>query len=93
MADGVSKIEINEATNKAEQMKKLADSIETLLADVDTKMQEINDEETGTYQGQNRPSELRQELDTFRSTFYKFHDQINLFADNVIAAANTMLSE
>ena len=93
MADGVSKIEINEATNKAEQMKKLADSIETLLADVDTKMQEINDEETGTYQGQNRPSELRQELDTFRSTFYKFHEQINLFADNVIAAANTMLSE
>lgn len=93
MADGVLKIETGEAKAKAEQMKTLANNIEALLNDVDAKMQEINDEEVGTYQGQYRPSELRQQLDQFRSTFYKFHEQIDLFANDVIATADTMLSE
>ncbi len=93
MADGVLKIETGEAVSKAEQMKSLANNIEALLNDVDAKMREINDEEVGTYQGQYKPSELRQELDQFRATFYKFHEQINLFASDVIATANKMLSE
>ncbi len=93
MADGVAKIEPNEAKNKAQQMKALAANIEALLNDVDAKMQEINDEEVGTYQGQNKPSELRHELDNFRATFYKFNEQINLFANDVIATADTMLAE
>ncbi len=93
MADGILKIETGEARAKAEQMKSLANNIEALLSDVDTKMQEINDEDVGTYQGQYKPSELRQELDQFRSTFYKFHEQINLFANDVIATADTMEAE
>ena len=93
MADGILKIETSEARAKAEQMKSLANNIEALLSDVDTKMQEINDEDVGTYQGQYKPSELRQELDQFRATFYKFHEQINLFASDVIATADTMEAE
>lgn len=93
MADGVLKIETGEARTKAESMKKIASEIEILLNDVNVRMQEINDEETGTYQGQYRPSELRQELDMFRGTFDNFHNQINLFADDVIKTIDTMLSE
>ncbi len=93
MADGNTRMLPEEARDKAEQMKKLAENIEALLNDVDAKMQEINDEETGTYQGKYKPSELRSELDSFRATFYQASGQIKLFATDVITTANTMLSE
>ena len=86
-------MEIQECCLKRQEIKQLAENIEALLNDVDAKMQEINDEETGTYQGKYKPSELRSELDSFRATFYQASGQIKLFATDVITTANTMLSE
>lgn len=93
MADGIAKINPSEAIAKAETMKKLASEINNLLDSVDKKMQEINDESTNTYVGQRSPAELRAELDQYRSQFYKFYEQIELFSGNVVSIANKMMAE
>lgn len=91
--NGVAKINPSEAISKASTMKNIAQSIEDLLKNVDLKMQDINDENAGLYYGKNKPSELRRELDEYRQGFYKFHEQIDIFADNIIKIAEKMLQE
>ena len=75
MADGIARIEAEQAVSKARNMKVLADNIERLLNDVSLKMSEINDESVGTYHGQYKPSELRDRLDSYREQFHLFHDK------------------
>ena len=93
MADGIARIEADQALIKAKNMRALAANIERLLDDVSLKMREINDESVGTYHGQYKPSELRDRLDTYRAQFSKFYDQVNAFASNVEIIANKMIAQ
>ncbi len=93
MADGIAVLNPGEARAKASEMVKIAQELETLLNDVSRSMEEINNEDTGIYQGDNRPAELRAELDQFRAIFNKTYEQIVKSADNIIAMANTMEAE
>lgn len=91
--NGIAKINPSEAMSKASNMKSLAQNIEDLLNKADKRMQEINDENTGLYHGKNKPSQLRSQLDEYKKGFYKFHEQIDIFADNIIKIAERMLQE
>lgn len=93
MADGIAVINPAEARAKASEMVKISQELEELLNMVSKSMEEINNEDTGIYQGSNRPAELRAELDDFRSVFNKTYEQIVKSADNIIAMANTMEAE
>ena len=93
MADGIVKINKNEAIERAKQMEEIAASIETLLQNVKNKMNEINDEEMNLYYGGKKPSELSAELEEYSQEFANFHIQIDQFAENIITTANTMAEE
>lgn len=93
MADGIAVINPGEARAKASEMVKISQELETLLNEVSRSMEEINNEDTGLYQGSNRPAELRAQLDEFRAVFNKTYEQIVKSADNIIAMANTMEAE
>ena len=88
--NGISQITPADARARANVLKSEAAQLDALLADVKRRMADINDESTGTYHGAKRPSELRAELDSFSETFVKFNTQIEKFASDVEAAANTM---
>lgn len=93
MANGVVVINPAEARAKASEMVKISQELEALLNEVSKNMELINDEDSGIYQGSKRPSELRAELDGFRSVFNKTYEQIVKSADNIVAMANTMEAE
>ena len=71
--------------DKAAEMKNIARDIEDLLNDVSKKIDEINNVDTGIYQGNRKPAELKAELDEFEKKsnkpFYKtfFELQVLLF--------------
>ena len=90
MSDKQQKIAPQVARDNANEMRLLADRIETLLNEVSNKMMLINDGETEIYDGYKKPSELRGELDQFRQTFHITHEQIIKSAGYIIATANTM---
>ena len=91
--DGKALIKPEDAKMSANMMKELANTVEMILEDVSTRMNDINDESVGMYHGQYKPSELRDKLDTYKATFSLFHDQIRAYADQVVLTANTMLSQ
>lgn len=93
MADGNLRMNPAEARAKAEEMKKIASDLETLLNEVSTRMEEIDNEDTGTYQGDRKPAELRAELDQFRSMFNLVHEQIVKSSNDIVKIANTMEAE
>ena len=83
MADGRLVMSLDDARAKAGEMIRIASDLETLLNTVSKKMQEIDNVETGTYQGNRKPAELRAELDSFRSMFNLAHEQIVIIIANV----------
>lgn len=91
--DGIAKINATEAMAKAQNMKQLANLIKDLLDQVDLRMRDINDEQTGIYHGKNKPSELRRQLDEYKRNFSNFYDQIIAFANNITTTATRMLNE
>lgn len=91
--DGKALIKPEDAKMSANMMKELANTVEMILEDVSTRMNDINDESVEMYHGQYKPSELRDKLDTYKATFSLFHDQIRAYADQVVLTANTMLSQ
>lgn len=93
MADGRLVMNPAEARAKASEMKNIANELETLLNAVSRKMQEIDNTETGIYQGSRRPAQLREELDSFRATFNLAHEQIVKSANDIITIANTAEAE
>lgn len=93
MADGRLEMNLAEATAKANEMVRISTEIENLLDDVSRKMQEINDENTGTYQGSKKPAELRAELDKFKGTFSKINEQIVKSSKDINAIAFTAENE
>ena len=93
MADGIMVMDTAEARNKAAEMKNIARDIEDLLNDVSKKIDEINNVDTGIYQGNKRPAELKAELDDFRKLFDRVYGQVLKSADDITAIANTMDQE
>ena len=88
MSNGVVVISPVEAVRKAGEMKSLAKNLEDLLNNVSSKINEIDNVETGTYQGARKPAELRAELDSFRDMFSLAYEQIVKSADDIIALAD-----
>ena len=68
-------------------------AIESLLNDMSKKIDEINNVDTGIYQGNKRPAELKAELDDFRKLFDRVYGQVLKSADDITAIANTMDQE
>ncbi len=93
MADGTLKISPSEARAKAEGLRKTASDLEDLLNKVSTKMEEINSVEEGVYQGDNRPAQLKAELDEFRTMFDAAHEQIVKFSNYIDDVANRAENE
>lgn len=93
MADGNLVMDTAEARNKASEMRNLATQIEDLLNDVSKKIDEINNVDTGIYQGSKKPAELRAELDEFRKMFNLVYGQVLKSSDDIISIANTMDQE
>ncbi len=93
MANGIVVMNTAEAKAKAAEMKKIAVDLESLLNDVSGKINEIDNVDTGIYQGNKRPAELRNELDEFRKMFNLAYEQIVKSADDITAIANTIEQE
>ena len=93
MANGITVMNPAEARAKAAEMKKIAGELEALLNDVSMKINEIDNTETGTYQGSKKPAELRAELNEFRGMFVRVYEQIDKSAKNIIEIANTKENE
>lgn len=93
MADGILKLSPAEARAKAQEMKKIADEMQTLLNEVSKRMEEVDNVETGMYQGDNRPAQLRAELDEFRAIFNNAYEQITKSSNDIIAIANVSESQ
>jgi hypothetical protein len=93
MADGKFLMNPGEARVRANEMTKIASELEMLLNDISRKMAEIDNVDTGVYQGDKKPAELRAELDQFRGMFNLAHEQIVKSANDIIRIANTMENE
>lgn len=81
------------ARENAREMIQIADNLQSLLNNVSKKIDEINNEQTGLYQGSRKPAQLKEELNAFRGLFENTYDQINKSAHDIIGIANTMESE
>lgn len=90
MADGNLVIRPEEAKQKAREMVKIASEVEELLNDVKKEMEKIDNEETGIYQGDNRPAQLRAQLDEISSLFHRTYEQIEKSSEDIIKIANAM---
>lgn len=93
MANGIMIVDTDEARNKAREMRNIATEIEDLLNDVSKKIDEINNVDTGIYQGNKRPAELKAELDDFRKLFDLVYGQVLKSSDDIVNIANTMDQE
>ena len=76
MADGKILMNPAEARVRANEMTKIASELEMLLNDISRKMEEIDNVDTGIYQGDKKPAELRAELDQFRGMFISISHKI-----------------
>ena len=87
MANGIMIVDTDEARNKAREMRNIATEIEDLLNDVSKKIDEINNVDTGIYQGNKRPAELKAELDDFRKLFDLVYGQVLKSSDDIVNIA------
>ena len=93
MANGIIVMNTAEAKANAAEMKKIAMDLESLLNDVSKKITEIDNVDTGIYQGNRKPAELRAELDSFREVFNLAYELILKSADDITAIATTIEAE
>lgn len=78
------------ARERAAEMKSLADELRNLLDVVSKEIDKIDNVDTGIYQGNGRPAEIKAELDQFRSHFSLAYAQIEKSADNIVEIANSV---
>ena len=90
MSDGRMIVNPEEARAKATRMISIANELEKLLNNVSKEIEKIDNVDTGIYQGNRKPAELRAELDQFRNLFKLTYGQIVKSANDIIAIANTM---
>lgn len=76
MADGNSKMDPHEAMDKADKMNDIASEIQDLLVLIKNRFDEIDNVETGTYQGSEKAVQLKSELDEFSNVFEPIYNQI-----------------
>lgn len=88
MADGRMIVNPAEARAKATRMKTIANELESLLNNVSREIEKIDNVDTGLYQGNRKPAELRAELDSFRDVFNLAYEQIIKSADDIVTLAN-----
>lgn len=93
MADGTMKLSPAEARAKAEEMKKNADEIQDLLNDIIGAFDEIDNTDTGTYQGSKNAVQLRGNLDEFSRFFPSVYEQITKSANDIITITTTSEEE
>lgn len=93
MQDGGNIISPAIAKDNAQQMIRIADTLKDLLNNVSKKIDEINNEQTGLYQGNRKPAQLKEELNAFRGLFENTYGQITKSASDIINIANTMENE
>lgn len=93
MADGKFSMSPSVAREKADQMIETGRQLETLFNTVTKKIQEIDNAETGTYQGDRKPAELRAQLESFRGTFEKAVEQIIKSATDIKVMATIKENE
>lgn len=93
MADGTIKLSPAEARAKADQMEKTANEIQDLLNDILSVFNEIDNSDTGTYQGSRSAGELKANLDAFSNFFPSVYNQIIKSAGDIKLIANTMEQE
>ena len=82
-----------EARAKANFMRTIARDLNTLLDDVDKRMQLIDSEDEKIYSGSVGSASVRAEFDAYRKEFIKFYSQIEKYAQNVDESANQMLAQ
>lgn len=82
-----------EAKAKAGMMRKIASELNTLLDDVDKRMQLIDSEDERIYSGSVGSASVRAEFDAYRREFVKFYSQIQKYAQDVEASANQMVNQ
>ena len=82
-----------EAIAKAQIMRSIAGDLNTLLDDVDKRMQLIDSEDERIYSGSVGSASVRAEFDAYRREFVKFYSQIQKYAQNVEESANQMVNQ
>lgn len=82
-----------EARAKASFMRNIAKDLNSLLDDVDKRMQLIDSEDEKIYSGSVGSASVRAEFDAYRREFIKFYSQIEKYAQNVEESANQMLAQ
>lgn len=90
MADGMLKMSPAEAMAKADEMNKTATDIQDLLNLIKRAFDEIDNSETGTYQGSEKAVQLRSELDAFSNMFAPVYEQIIKSSNDIKTIAVTM---
>lgn len=74
-------------------MRNIARDLNTLLDDVDKRMQLIDSEDEKIYSGSVGSASVRAEFDSYRKEFIKFYSQIEKYAQNVEESAKQMLAQ
>lgn len=91
--NGIFFMNPEEASNKARSMRTTAANLEELFNKVSAEINKIDNVETGMYQGNKKPAQLRAELEDFRKDFVLARDQIINFADWVETTAKVMMEQ
>ncbi len=88
MADGIMIINPAEARAKATRMITIANQIEELLNNISREIDKIDNVDTGIYQGNKNPAQLKADLAEFRSKFNLTYGQVIKSANDIISIAN-----
>ena len=89
MVTGEARLRPDEARAKARRMKEIANRLEEIMNNASKEIDKIDNVDTGIYQGNKNPAQLREELNSFRGKFNLTYGQITKSADDIISIANT----
>ena len=93
MADGIMVMDTAEARIKASEMKTIAQEIESLLNDMSKKIDEINNVDTGIYQGNKRPAVLADSVEAVIAAMYMDSNNIEICRKFIIENLKDAIEE
>ena len=85
---GNLKIDKSEALSKSSNIRTYANNVKDILEAVSAKMNEIDDENAGIYQGTSRSRDLKEQLDVIKQNFEPIYNQIMAFANQIDMTVN-----
>ena len=88
MSNSHAYIDKSALTDWKSRMASINEEAISILNETKAKFGDINNLETGTYQGARKPAELKEELDTFSDFFHLAYEQICKSADDIKKIAN-----